>query len=85
MKSVIKCIKCVIKYAKSVIKYAKSVIKGGQNMENTKAFELLRRSRRHLSAQQFKTLSGQIKAGDTEGAIKGLETIIKRNLRKETA
>ena len=54
-------------------------------MDESKAFELLRRSRNQLSKQQYKTISGQIKAGDTDGAIKGLEKIIKRNLRKETA
>lgn len=54
-------------------------------MESTKAWELLRRSRSKLSKQQYKTLSGQIRAGESDAAIKGLDTIIKRKLRKETA
>lgn len=52
-------------------------------MDSTKAYELLRRSRPKLSRQQYRTLSGQIRAGETEAAMKGLETIIKRNLRKD--
>lgn len=53
-------------------------------MDTAKAYELLRRSRPKLSRQQYRTLSGQIRAGESEAAVKGLETIIKRNLRKET-
>lgn len=52
-------------------------------MYNTKAYDLLRRSRHKLTKQQYKTLSGQIKAGEAEAAVKGLETIIKRQLKEE--
>ena len=52
-------------------------------METAKAYELLRRSRHRLTKQQYRTLSGQIRAGEAEAAVKGLETIIKRNLRKD--
>ena len=31
-----------------------------------------------LSAQQYKTLRGQILAGDADGAMKGLKSILKR-------
>ena len=49
------------------------------------AYHLLRLSRKKLTRQQHKTLCGQIRAGDVTGAVKGLETIIKRNMRKETS
>jgi hypothetical protein len=48
------------------------------------AYHLLRLSRKKLTRQQHKTLCGQIRAGDVTGAVKGLEKIIKRNMRKET-
>ncbi len=47
------------------------------------AYHLLRLSRKKLTRQQHKTLCGQIRAGDVTGAVKGLEKIIKRNMRKE--
>ena len=31
-----------------------------------------------LTAQQYKTLRGQVLAGDSEGALKGLKSILKR-------
>lgn len=31
-----------------------------------------------LTKQQYKTLKGQVLAGDTEGALKGLKTILMR-------
>lgn len=49
------------------------------------AYHLLRLSRKKLTRQQHKTLCGQIRAGDVTGAVKGLEKIIKRNMRKETS
>lgn len=35
-----------------------------------------------LSNQQYKTLMGQIKSGNAEGAVKGLQKILKRNNKK---
>lgn len=34
-----------------------------------------------LTAQQYKTLRGQILAGDADGALKGLKSILKRGER----
>lgn len=42
------------------------------------AYECLRKYRRHLSRQQIKTLVGQIKAGDVNGAMNGLDKILTR-------
>lgn len=36
---------------------------------------------RYLTTQQYKTLRGQILAGDAEGATRGLEKIIERRRR----
>lgn len=35
-----------------------------------------------LSTQQYKTLRGQILAGDSDGALKGLRSILKRGESK---
>lgn len=32
-----------------------------------------------LTSQQYKTLQGQILAGDSEGALKGLKRILRKN------
>ena len=53
--------------------------------DTEKAYALIRRSRRYLTAQQYKTLCGQAKAGDATAAIRGLDKILKRNKREETA
>lgn len=42
------------------------------------AYRELERHRRELTLQQFRTLRGQIKSGDAEGALKGLAAIIRR-------
>lgn len=47
-------------------------------IDTPKAFHLLRMSRKKLSRQQYKTLCGQINAGDIDGAMKGLEKLLKR-------
>lgn len=39
-------------------------------------YDLLSRHRDRLTRQQMKTLRGQIKAGDTEGAMQGLSKIL---------
>lgn len=54
-----------------------------QTIDTPKAFHLLRLSQKKLTRQQYKTFCGQINAGDAAGAMKGLEKLIKRNLKKE--
>lgn len=48
--------------------------------EISKTIRLLKTNRNRLTIQQFKTLKGQCLAGDTHGARKGLETILKRGV-----
>ena len=48
-----------------------------QITEQKKAFETLDLYRRKLTIQQYKTLKGQIEAGDTEGFYKGIRKIFK--------
>ena len=43
----------------------------------------LRANNRNLTPQQFKTLRGQILAGDPAGAMKGLQNILKRRQDRE--
>lgn len=38
----------------------------------------LRANKRHLTRQQFKTLRGQILAGDPDGALRGLEKLLQQ-------
>lgn len=42
------------------------------NTINTQALIQLNRERKHLTTQQYKTLRGQILAGNIDGALKGL-------------
>ena len=44
----------------------------------TEAFELLKKWQRHLTKQEYKTLKGQIKAGDIQGFKKGLSNLLRR-------
>ena len=53
--------------------------------DTERAYALLRSHRDQLTRQQYKTLCGQVKAGAAPAAIRGLEKILKRNARKETA
>ena len=46
-------------------------------MVDNKALGKLLAAKRFLSRQQYKTIKGQILAGDTDGAMRGLEKIIK--------
>lgn len=39
----------------------------------------LKGTRKHLTAQQYKTLRGQVLAGDSEGAMRGLRKILLLN------
>ena len=45
---------------------------------DTGALMLLRNTKHRLSKQQYKTLRGQILAGDPDGAMKGLRNILRR-------
>lgn len=42
------------------------------------AMELIKAHRDKLTRQQLRTLKGQCKAGDIDGALKGLHRILKR-------
>lgn len=53
------------------------------NRINTPALILLNRSRKQLTPQQFKTLRGQVLAGDVEGAARGLERLKERRWRHD--
>lgn len=46
------------------------------------ALMLLRNTKHRLSKQQYKTIRGQILAGDPDGAIKGLRNILKRRAER---
>ena len=43
-----------------------------------KARKLLKKNQKYLSPQQIKTLNGLIKAGNIEGAMNGMHTILAR-------
>ena len=43
---------------------------------NTAALIQIKGARQHLTAQQYRTLRGQVLAGDDEGALKGLRKIL---------
>lgn len=44
------------------------------------AIRRLKAHRTHLTFQQYKTIKGQILAGDVVGAMKGLDKILQRPL-----
>lgn len=52
------------------------------NNIDTGALMLLRNTKHRLTKQQFKTLRGQILAGDADGAMKGLRTILQRRAER---
>lgn len=41
-------------------------------------WKLLKENKKHLTKQQYRTIKGQIIAGDVEGATKGLNKLIRR-------
>lgn len=45
---------------------------------NKDAYAVLRKYRAYLTRQQVRTLVGQIKAGDVDGAMNGLSRILTR-------
>lgn len=51
------------------------------NPTNTAALNIINRYRRMLTTQQFKTMRGQILAGNAEGALRGLKKTLERNAR----
>lgn len=46
-------------------------------------YSLLKKYRPYLTKQQYKTIKGQIIAGDYNGAEKGLKRLIRRNLTRK--
>lgn len=42
------------------------------------AFKTLKANKKNLNKQQYRTLKGQILAGDKEAAMKGLNTLLSR-------
>lgn len=49
-----------------------------QNTINIQALKALKRARHHLTPQQYRTIKGQILAGQTVQAMKGLDRLLKR-------
>ena len=49
---------------------------------DTGALMLLRNTKHRLTKQQYKTLRGQVLAGDPDGAIKGLRNILQRRAER---
>lgn len=47
---------------------------------DTRALMLLKSKKPRLSKQQYKTLRGQVLAGDSDGAMKGLKNILQRRI-----
>ena len=46
------------------------------------ALMILRNTKNRLTKQQYKTLRGQVLAGDPDGAMKGLRNILKRRAER---
>lgn len=53
-----------------------------QKLDPNRALIYLRGCNHSLTPQQFKTLRGQILAGDPEGAMKGLQRILDKNIKR---
>lgn len=51
---------------------------------DTGALMILRNTNHRLSKQQYKTLRGQVLAGDPDGAMKGLRNILQRRAERKT-
>lgn len=52
------------------------------NSIDTGALLLLRNTKHRLSRQQYRTLKGQVLAGDADGAMKGLRRILRRRAER---
>lgn len=44
-------------------------------------WKLLKESRKYLTKQQYRTIKGQMIAGDMEGAMKGLNRLLRKQVR----
>lgn len=53
-----------------------------QNNIDTGALMLLRNTKHRLTKQQYKTIRGQILAGDPDGAMKGLRNVLQRRAER---
>ena len=53
------------------------------NQVNPYALAKLKAVRHRLNYQQYKTLRGQVLAGDADGAMKGLKRILSKTARKD--
>lgn len=49
-----------------------------ETIDTAKAFHILRLSRKKLTRQQYKTLCGQVSAGEATAAMKGLQRLLGR-------
>lgn len=49
---------------------------------DTGALLLLRNTKHQLTKQQYKTLRGQVLAGDADGAVRGLRSILLRRAER---
>ena len=49
-------------------------------MKTTEAMHHLKTHKKHLTAQQYRTLKGQILSGNIEGAMKGLEKLMRKKV-----
>jgi len=49
------------------------------------AMRVLYQHKARLTVQELKTLHGQVRAGDTEGAMRGLDKILQRRKAKSGA
>ena len=56
------------------------IYKKGDTMNTTEALILLKSHKKDLTFQQLSTLRGQIKSGNIEGAMKGLEKLMKKKV-----
>lgn len=52
------------------------------NNIDTGALMLLRNTKHRLTKQQYKTIRGQILAGDPDGAMKGLKNLLQRRAER---
>lgn len=41
-------------------------------------WQKLKHAKKHMTAQQYRTIKGQLIAGDTDGALKGLHRLLQR-------
>ena len=44
-------------------------------------WRMLKENKKRLTAQQYRTIKGQMVAGDVDGALKGMSRCIRRNMR----